>query len=469
MDTPRNSDQFYLDAYSGKGGFLTGEYLVRFARESAGNFRNRQAVSVYANYVAKVLGIYSGFLFKQDPVRETTPLFDEFAANANGAHTSLNLLMQMNQRLAMLVGTIFIVVDKAKDPATTAAGDKLPYLATRLPSQVINYKMGLTGELDSITFSEFYRTSPWSFKLQYRTFNREGWVISNGFNQTGPDEVTAQGLYDLGRVPVVRLHSTLPLLPTDLLAKPWAHDLAQLNWDLYNKNSEMRWLERAQTFALLMLPAKDTTERERLSKLVIGPNNALAYDPAEGGKPDYLAPPPTPLQAYQDAIDTIIRQMYALVNLEFVAGSSAGGGGKGARSGVSLAFEFQQCNNSMSTLAMLTEQAEQEIAPIVHAWQNRQWNGTIAYNREFNLSDLQQELQQGMDALTMSISPTFDQQLKKRLARQTLGHGTPPEVMTQIDAEIESGADPYGKRIAGAAAGTDTGGQQDGTGVEVIA
>lgn len=433
----RTSDQFFLDAYTGKGGFADGKYLVQFPRESDTNFKNRQALAVYPNFTRKVTDVYSGFLWQRDPAREGTGLYEQFAANADGAGGSLNLVLQQAQRLAMLLGTVYLIVDKSSDPASSRADERLPYIAVRTPAQVMLYRMDALGVLQSITFSETIQLGSFGSRIQYRTFTTDGWAVHEDISGAG---VLEQGPTTLRQIPVVRLHSTIPLLTTDIKAIPWAGDLAQLNWDLFNQSSELRWLFRSQAFAMLKLPAKDQNERERLAGMDIGPNNALTYDPADSGEPGFIAPPDGPVRSYMDNIAACVKLIYQMANLEFVGGVQ--------QSGVALSFHFQEANRALGIIAGNTEQAERDIAKLAYAWQGQEWKGNIAYPRDFNLVDLGEQLAQGMEAIQLGIAPTFDQEVKKRLARQVLGHGVAQKTLGEIDTEIEAGGDPYGDRLA---------------------
>lgn len=42
------------DAYAGRGGFQTGEYLVKHKREAADKYNLRQKLSYYLNYISHV-------------------------------------------------------------------------------------------------------------------------------------------------------------------------------------------------------------------------------------------------------------------------------------------------------------------------------------------------------------------------------------------------------------------------------
>jgi hypothetical protein len=432
MAIDRSSDAFLLDAYSGGGGFLSGEYLVKFPRETDANFASRKELAVYPNYTRKVVDIYSGFLWQREPSRESDDAYARFAANADGGGTALNMLMQTYQRLALLLGTVYLIVDKPAGQAQTRAEDKAPYLALRLPEELVSHQADADGRFASCVFSEVVND-----ETRYRHFDAQGWKVTE--DEEG-QTIIDQGAYTLGRPPVVRLHSTLPLKPTDIRARPWAHDLAQLNWDLYNQMSELRWLFRSQVFAMLKLPAKSQEERERLTGMVIGPNNAMSYDPSDGGEPGFMAPPADPVEMYQKDIASTIERIYQMANLEFIGAVNA--------SGVALQFQFMQANRAMGIIAANTEQAEREIAVLVSAWQGSDWKGNIVYPRDFNLADLAETLKQAMEAIQLSISPKFDAEVKKRVARQTLGHGVPQATLQAIDGEIEAGGDPYGDRAA---------------------
>lgn len=428
----RDSDQFLLDAYTGQGGFLNGAYLVRHGRESDTKFQERQALAEYPNYVGKIVNIYSGFLFREQPKRETSDTYAAFSRDVDGTGAGLTIDLGMlgYQRLAMAVGTLYIIVDKPKQPG------RLPYLAVRFPREVQRWEMDGKGRLTLITFSERVQLSSTEAVVQFRTFTETDWRVHSDANGGG---IVEQGEHGLGRVPVVRLHSTIPLLTTDLRAKAWAHGLAQANWSLFNQLSEMRELFRKQTFSILALPVTSDEEAQRLSNLTISTENALTYNPTGGGKPSYIAPPADPVRLYQEAIGKTIERIYELSNLNFVAGVRS--------SGVAMKYEFQQLNQALVDLAMLTERAETEIASLVAAWQNEAWLGMISYPRNFDVRDLAADLQEALDAQTLSISPTFEQEQKKRLARQMLGHTVSQATMEQIDAEIEGGADPYQGRI----------------------
>jgi hypothetical protein len=431
MAIDRTSDQFLLDAYSGQGGFATGEYLVAHPRESDAKFTRRKELAVYPNFVRKIVDVYMGFLWRQAPSRESGDLYAQFTANADGAGGDLDALLFSYQRLAMILGTVFIIVDKPKDTATSRADQRLPYLALRLKSQLVAETKDAVGAWESVTFSEQK-----DGQTVYRTYSKDGWKLSKDQDSS---DVLDQGEYSLGRVPVVRLHIAKPLNPADSASQSWVYDLAGLNWDLYNTRSELRELFRAQTFAILALPVADDKERERLKDLTISTENALTYNPTGGGQPGFIAPPADPVELYMKQIADTVQDIYRVANLEFVGGVQ--------QSGVALGFHFQEANSSLRGMAGMGEAAEKEIAHLVHLWMAQTFDGNIAYSNDFNMSDLAEAISQALDTMTLGMGAEFDKAIKKRLAKQMLGNDASPATMAAIDKEIDAQGDEYGDRL----------------------
>lgn len=438
----RDTDQFFLDCFTGEGGYLYGWYLPQHPMEEDEDYETRQQMSVYPNYVAKIVQGYSGYLWQRPPLRESSDLYARFVANADGQGTALSVLLQQAQRLAMVLGTVWLILDKPAGTPTSRADEGMPYLCFRLPSEREHTEQNSAGEITSITFRE---PSPDGRETYLRTFDLAGWRLTDS-----KGVAIEQGAYSFGRVPVVALHSQPPLLQRDLTARPWAFNICQQNWRVYRLRSEMDWLFSLQAFAMLYFPESDPQQREKLRKegLVVGASTALIFDPTSGGRPGYAAPPPDPIKSYQDEIDAAIGGIYEAANLEYV------GGAKVQQAATTTAYYFQQTNCALSDMAVQAERAERDIAWLVHAWLGAPGQESlIAYARDFSIANLQDELRQAMDALSIQVSPTFDQQVKKKVARSALGHSVSQKTMEDIDKEIEGNTDPYGDRVHSEAGG----------------
>lgn len=428
----RSSDRFLLDAYSGKNGFETGQYLIPHAREQAEEFKRRQQLAIYPNFCRKIADVFNGYLWKTPPQRtDMDDNYTRFMANANSVRGKLNTVMANYQRLATILGTVYIIVDKSSKAATSKADESLPYLTVRLPGQLIFELKDSHGEWEKVTFSETINNV-----IFYRTFTKTDWSYSAGID----GEPITSGTHDLGRVPVVKLHAASPLDPMSSRADSFFYDLAQLNWKLFNLHSELDELLRDQAFAILTIPASTKAERDSLTSLTIGTKNGLVYNPVGGGAPAFIAPPASSAEQYETRVANTVTDIYRIANLEFVGGVQS--------SGVALAFHFQEANSSLRTAASQCEAAENEILELVALWQGKEPSGHIAYNDDFNLVDMAQELTIAMDAIAMDLGGVFNATIKKRTAKQILANDVAPEIMIEIEDEIDAQGDIYGNRIA---------------------
>lgn len=426
---------FLEDSYTGGGGFDDGSYLIQYIREDDEKFNRRKDASWYPNFVKKVWSSYLSHLFKRGPARlaDGNDLYTAFTEDCDRRATNLDAYMRQAARLAGLLGTVWLILDSPADIGRSKAEQRekrgFPYLVMRTPADLEDWTVNDVGALTRIVFKETDEQD----REQYRIYEPEGWIIARNPDGTGP---ISSGSYDLGGLlPVIPLHSTEPLKPTDITAAPWVWPLAVANWELFNKVSELDEILRAQTFSVLTLPVSEDADMKRYENLVLSTESGLVYNPEGGGKPEYLAPSDGPARVYMDWIAALIEKIYKLSGLEFTGGTKA----TANASGVALSFQFQEANNNLSGLAELCERAERQIAKIFGLWTRREIKElSISYPRDFNVVDLEAEVKRGMDALTMGISETFDKELKKSLARRLLGEGVPDKVLAQIDQEIES-------------------------------
>lgn len=439
----KTTDQFMLDTYSGLGGYAFGYYLVPHVREDETDYETRKKLAVYPNFARKIVNVFMGFLWKQCPNREyADELYGQFMANADKAGSKLDSVLMTYQRLAMILGTVYVIVDKPTKQGLTKADEALPYLALRLKNQLVYEEKDAAGVWTKVVFSEMEGS-----ETRYRTYTQKGWTLSRDqdgadiINSTSEDgkEEPGQGKYNLGRVPVVRLHIAKPLNPTDSFSQSFFYDLAQLNWELYNVRSELREQERQQAFSILTFPAADETERQRLQNVTIGTKNGLVYDPQSGGKPDYIAPPPDPMEHCMKRMAAIIEDIYRVANLEFV--------GSVQPSGEALSFHFMEANSSLGGMAEMCEMSETEIAQLVYLWQGKQFTGNISYPTDFNMTDVVKAIGIAMDSIDLGMGNEFNKEIKKLLAKQILRNDVSSASLKTIIDEIDAGGDIYGDRI----------------------
>jgi hypothetical protein len=131
--------------------------------------------------------------------------------------------------------------------------------------------------------------------------------------------------------------------------------------------------------------------------------------------------------AYERRIEGTIKEIYRLAKLNYTGGVSP--------SGIALAFEFEKTNQSLKYKAENLADAERKMANIVAKWENKESDAVIEYPKDFNLNDMERELNVALDALSLHISETFNKEYQKKLYRDLMPQ-LPSDKKTTIDDEI---------------------------------
>jgi len=412
--------QFLYDSYTGLGGYRDGSYLIRHKRETDDKYNRRKKLAYYPNYVKKIVDTYVAQVFRKPPVRDLTPEYEIFVNDVDRTGTYIDDFMRKVLKLTLIFGTVFVIVEKPSESATTKQEEiekkLLPYATIRLPWHVKSYELDEYGNLKRIVFKE-----RGEIEREYR--EDVFYVYKKGKKILEKEN-------PFGTLPVVVVRASDQLLYEELFSESFIYTIAMLNYELYNLISEIREILRNITFPILVYPTK---EMSRIESLEIGTENAILYDPEHGGKPDFIAPPPAPVEVYMQYMNSVIEQIYRVANLEFTLGSQT------QKSGVALEFEFQNLNTLLSLFAMNIEKAEYEIANLVAKWHGKEkFEGTIDYRKDFSFRDVERELKVALDSLSAGVqSQTFVNEVHKRIVRLALSDSVDDETLERIDKEIE--------------------------------
>ncbi len=433
--------QFLLDAYTGNGGFKDGSYLIRHPRETDEKYQIRKKLAYYPNFVKKIVEVSISHIFKKPISRESDRQeINQFWNNADGNGSYIDSVMRRYAKFATVLGTVFLIVDRKPIQAMTRADElsNLPYIVVRLPSAVVDYSIDQNGNLEWIVFSESItskRFREYGVRVDkiFRYFDKENFVIFQGSSIESAVEIS-KGQHNLGIVPVVPLTvSDLDL--NDIFADSKIFEIAKINHRIYNALSELDEILRNQTFPILTLPVSNVAlDRKQYDNLILSTENAILYDPSSGGKPDFIAPPTGPTEAYERRIELMIDYIYRLASFEFTGGVS--------KSGVAMAFDFQETNRTLANIARSIEDAEEKIVDIIGRWFDIDVRKTVVeYPKDFSVLDFQQEVKNAIDLLSLDISKKFNVELKKKLVFTTLGDRLSESELQEIYDEIESQED----------------------------
>jgi hypothetical protein len=452
-DYTNNKDNWELfrDAYEGTGGFADGTHLVQFPREPADRFTDRKELAYYVNFCKAVIDVYIGHLLKRPAIRQhNNPDLERFyVAATQNREQDIDEVVKDAARKANIFGHSFFMVDKPSVVADTKQDEidqnAYPYTYVLTPLDILDWDVDGNGEFNWIKIKETHviADDPLGDKdcqYWYRIWTRTGWQlwIDYADNKTSPS-LLVEGKHELGRVPIVTLKNKARS-DNAVLGVSEINDIAYMNKAHYNRNSEETQTLRDQGYAILIYPG-DVTPTVNADgttySVKTGTDRMITYNPEGGGKPEFIAPPSSVLEAYKTKLEEIAKSIFETARLDY---------GEGVRlspSGVALAFRFEKTNQALLDKANNLQRAEEKIAALVQLWQRPAGSTaeldevSIVYPTNFALEDNTVALKNDLDTLDMDISPTFNKEYKKEVVRRRMKE-LPQETLDTIDNEIDN-------------------------------
>lgn len=387
-------------------------YLVRYPRESDVKFARRNEVAFYASPLLRACARFTGYLSTKPPQREMpNPLFDAVAKDVDGKGNDIDVFLQQFALDAKARGSMLMLVDMPADmPATRAeqmSARRLPYWSAIKPESVTDYAVGEDGQFEFVEFAgTFAKEGGQAVDCTWR-FDRQGWTATDKERRT-----LSQGQHQLGRCPVIIFTEggDFPHFG------PFAA-IADVGKRLFNADSELDEILRSQTFSLLTMQVpEESTDGEKIQAAqvageTIGTNNLMVHS---GSTPAFIAPPDGPARIYLDRIKQLQSQVDE-IGLN-VIGSMA------QESGIALQMRFQALNGELSKFAGRMEDFEKRAWELSRAWLGMTQAPTVEWPRDYNLSDVQTELQILADMQASGMPrPVIAQQQKRIVALQFPG------------------------------------------------
>lgn len=467
----------------GTGGFKDGTYLVGHPREwldhsvkqadgttvtnpnprkPSPKLQARRKLARYENLAASILEAKKAALFREKPTRRigdgkepkgeaTETVLDRFWANVDGADTPIDEAMPHWWDLAATCGHIALYFElpkgmEAKEgEVATAADQDTPKVCVYTPIDILNWLCDENGQIISIKVREAVTPTDYSegakVKYRVRIITEEGWEL---YDFTTGKAIDA-GTHGLGRLPVVFLFGKRRAAFSDVgqsvLGDP------KLYVDLYNLTSEMRELERNQTFSFINIPlgtgqdAMSVHDAQAMMGQQTGTMNVLF----SGGPASVLTADAANVVTYRDDIQQLKRDIYRETGVQWESDT------KDAEAEGSLELKREEMNTRLAAYADECEEAEYDLADLVYRWEHGGEDGakklqedqvTIAYPDRFGATPFTDVAGQFASAQSMGMPPLFLKEFRKSLVTKFEGMANlPPDLLEEINKQIDAAAD----------------------------
>lgn len=421
---PVTKDDYKLlgDSYTGSGGFLDGTYITAHKRETEKNYVTRKELAYYLNYVDVVVDSHVKAIFSKEAIREFNgnKYYEAFVKDADANGTSLNRFMKQAATKAKLYGCVFVVVDNFRDADGGSVKSALemrrfPYLYTVIPSMIVDYKKDAIGRLKSIIYSNTI------------DINGQDTDVYVKINDEQIITVTTQGDivdivdHGLGMLPVVVLygvdHESGEILPVPKFIQP-----ARANKAIYNICSEIREIERKQTFSILTIQGERPERPD-----VVGTESAIYYPETCTNGPAFITPETGPLDKLQEDKKSLIEEIFRMSCVTFTQSYATN------QSGESKKWSFHITEQVLEDFAVSCEQAENNIGKLFGAYINTDIGLNVVYNKKYGIEDAKEFLEEALLALEVNFGTDGNAMVRAKAARAYFADASDEEINTVID------------------------------------
>jgi hypothetical protein len=425
-DTLKFMHQLCIDSYTGAGGYLDGSYIEPFARESDVSERKKNAY--YINNIKGIVDSLVNPVFANEIERENTnDLYEAFIDDCTG--TGINLTKFLNEVgiWHKLLGQTFIIMDNYLDlpvSYTEAINTrKFPYLYYKLPNEVRSYTKDALGNLTSIDFyyETVYDINENCYVEVYRHID-EAYQYDYSIKNSSRVLVTEKVENTIGKLPVI-------CTGTIIMPIPSMYSLCDLSKTIYNQASEARYVQRSQSFSILVIPGQEKKEN-----VTIGPNNIIWVDDEASQMPDYISPDTAILSGLDDSVKNSLTVMADLAKSYGAIPVT-----DTAKSGVAYAYEFIGNSYTLTQLANTFENIEYQIFNMFGVYTNTTQDIIIKYDTNYipGKTQLEDKYKLLVEAINLDLSPTASRLYKIELV-ETINMLTSIEMNEDIETIIEN-------------------------------
>jgi hypothetical protein len=416
---------FLYASYMGGEAYDAETYLDKYLRESAAQYKERQARAYYLNYTAAVVDAYISAVFRRDPTRELPDSMRGFEEDATGEGNSLTDLTREAMTWALAALRAYVMVDIAQDGT--------PYAHLIHPSNLFDYAVDpRTGEYLWALIAEEYveEEDPFTDRVieeRYRLWTPSEWML---FDKHGTQIDSERNL--AGVVPLIEAApGNLPLPMVDI---------AKINRRIYNICSQIDEILCNVTFPQPYLQVGEdgiedtdgTAISPDVSPIQMGTTKMFLLPEDANIPPGYLVPPDGPLQRQMEERERLIQAIYSLAGLERTAPDDT----QQPQSGVAKAYDFRETNARLGALAQASERLEFEMLELLSAYGfSGEFN--VAYRKDYNVRDFRLVLE---DYVVISDT-NLPAVVKKRSALELAGQiaeDASPEEKQEIQEAVEA-------------------------------
>ena len=437
-------------AYNGGEAYIR-RALVRHVSEVEPEFAERLRRAYYFNYPRKLARLITQFILSIEPQRDGAEpeLVEDFSRTGLRA----NEVMRQFSTLLNIYGGAALTVEmpyfEGEVDCERKQQERLrPAVRAWSPLEVADWAWGADGQLEWLLVEERTLADRGPFlppvpALRRKLFTRNETLIFERPAGVGSVELRARACHNLGCVPGV-----LAFEPDGfgIDGDHYFEDVVRISDAILNNESEAQMNVVKQMFGLLVISDSfargarplssggNGREGEKFSHL-LARSAAIWESPEEKGISRYISPSGTDSSAIRAENDALKRELFDVVGMALIQPSRA------AQTAEAKAWDHHQIKQFLACRVDQLEQAELRCWELMHEYDRTVPVPSIAYNREFAVTDLKSSIESLIELRQLSGGSEYHREIARTaLFLLEKVRKIDPERREQIRREIESGA-----------------------------
>ena len=425
-DEIAKQSNYYYQSFMGGNIYRNGEHLTKYLDEANGmgnGYLNRLKATPLDNHVQTTVDIYRSFLFRELPTRELgflldNPLVQEWVSDTDNEGQSMNSFLKTANDLAMVMGGVWILVDKPTYKVETQAQEielgLRAYACAYSPQNVLDwhYERNIAGKmiLKHIKVVEHENPEKATVHCWYPEYMCK-YVISKD-NMGNWDEIISTEEYEnpLGYIPFV-FHAPLRSA-TKGVGQSLIADVADQQRYIYNLLSELEQTVRISGHpTLVKTPSTDATAGA-------GSIVTVTEDLDPGLKPYLLQPNAQGITGILNTIESCVEAIHRMTHTSAIQARKGQ-----AISGIALQTERQLLNAKLSDISDTLRETELALWNIWFDWQgiNKPEDFDVIYPDSFDLRDRGVELEYMLKSRASGVAnEMYQKEIDKQIVLLTI-------------------------------------------------
>ena len=413
---------FFYRSYIGGELYQAGEYLIKYLGEQntpGDSYAKRIAATPLDNHVKTTVDIYGSFLFRNLPKRTLgnlvmNPQVMNFVHDIDNNGTSFDTFMKQVNDMAMVLGNMWILVDKPDYAVTTQAEQQAmgikAYCAAYTPQNVLDwhYRKTVAGkmELDYIKVIEFEDKHQMQV-VEWKKDHIHKYTVQKDSDTGEYGDIIEQFDYvnPLGMIPFIN-YAPLPSA-TQGIGISLINDIAYAQKYIYNLLSELEQNIRISGHPSLV--KTPSTQASAGAGAII----TVQEDMEPGLKPYLLQPAGSSIDGILKSIDKVVHSIHRMTHtsaVQIMRGSPM--------SGTALQTERQLLSTKLVDISHVLHETEAKIWTLWFKWMNidQPQDFSIEYAETFDIRDEHSDLELYKKAIDTVQNDEFKIEMMKMIA-----------------------------------------------------